>query len=313
MAKRKTATQTINTPYDDAFRTLMNDCAKLLIPVINEVFGKHYIGVEKIIQHPNEHFINQQDGKSQKRITDSSFTIIDNDGKEERFIIEVQSTADNSMIIRIFEYATQVALDAGNLSGNKLTVIIPNASVIFLRSTNTTPDSMRIEMRTPGGEVSFDVPVLKVKNYSLSEMFEKGLYFLLPFYIFNRENDFPQYESDNVELEKLKQEYNKFMLGLDRAVTNGDISVYYRRVIIDMSKKVLENIARKYSNIEQGVKAIMGGNVLEHEGKTILNQGIELGRREANVKFARRLREAGMSDNQIHKFTDLSLEDIGNI
>ena len=88
--KRKTATATINTPYDDAFRTLMNDCARLLIPVINDVFGKHYTGQEEIIQHPNEHFINQQDGKIQKRITDSSFTIIDNDGKEERFIIEVQ-------------------------------------------------------------------------------------------------------------------------------------------------------------------------------------------------------------------------------
>lgn len=43
----------IASPYDDAFRTLMNDCIQLLIPVINEIFGKNYTGKEKIITHPN--------------------------------------------------------------------------------------------------------------------------------------------------------------------------------------------------------------------------------------------------------------------
>ena len=284
----------------------MNDCIRLLIPVINEVFDKHYTGSEKIIQHPNEHFINQQDGESQKRITDSSFTIIDKDGHEEHFIIEVQSTPDNSMIIRIFEYATQIALDAAVIKNNKITVSIPNASIIFLRSNSTTPNNMIIEIKTPGGNVSFTVPVLKVKSYSLSDILDKGLYFLLPFYIFNREKNFQVYNNDELELEKLKQEYNKFMTGLDKAVDNGEISVYYRRVIIDMSKKVLENIARKYDNVQQGVKAVMGGRVLEHEGKTIFTEG----QRKEKFDIARRLREMGMNDADIRKATNLSLDDL---
>lgn len=36
-----------NTPYDDVFRTLLNDCSSLIIPVINEIFGEHYSGKEK--------------------------------------------------------------------------------------------------------------------------------------------------------------------------------------------------------------------------------------------------------------------------
>ena len=32
-----------NTPYDDVFRTLLNDCSSLIIPVINEVFGEEYL------------------------------------------------------------------------------------------------------------------------------------------------------------------------------------------------------------------------------------------------------------------------------
>lgn len=27
------------TPYDDVFRTLLNDCTELVIPLVNEVFG----------------------------------------------------------------------------------------------------------------------------------------------------------------------------------------------------------------------------------------------------------------------------------
>ena len=46
---------------------------------------------------------------------------------------------------------------------------------------------------------------------------------------------------------------------------------------MDMSKKVLENIARKYDNVKEGVESIMGGHVLEHEGKKIYNAGKEAG------------------------------------
>ena len=293
----------------------MNDCNQLLIPLVNEVFGKNYAGDEKIIQHPNEHFINQQDGKSQKRITDSSFTIIDKLGNEAHFIIEVQSTPDNTMVIRIFEYATQVALDSATIESNKLTVTIPNASVIFLRSDKSTPDEIVIEIITPGGKVEFKVPVMKIKTYSLKEIFRKELYFLLPFYIFNKEKDFPFYDKDPSQL---KKEYSDFVAGIDMAVNEKKISVYYRRVILDMSQKVLENIARKYKNVKRGVSEIMGGRILEHEGKNIFNEGrkegiaigevrgrsegrIE-GRSEAVNAAVDFMRSNGMSNEQINRF-----------
>lgn len=38
-----------NTPYDDVFRTLLNDCKQLAIPIINEAFYEKYTGDEDII------------------------------------------------------------------------------------------------------------------------------------------------------------------------------------------------------------------------------------------------------------------------
>lgn len=64
-----------NTPYDDVFRTLLNDCSGLIIPVINEVFGEDYTGKEQIRSFPDGHFLNRQGGNEEERITDSSFEI----------------------------------------------------------------------------------------------------------------------------------------------------------------------------------------------------------------------------------------------
>ena len=226
--------------------------------LINEVFGKHYTDNEKIVFHTNEHFINQQDGREQKRITDSSFSIISDYGTEEKFIIECQSQNDDTMLIRIFEYITQEALDSGTISNYQLIVTIPHAAVLFLRSNSNTPDSMNTIINTP------DVHLIKVNAYSLQRLFDKNLFFLLPFYIFNLEDDFPKYNKGKKALEILKSIYADFMLRLEKAVDDGLISAYYKKTILDMSKKVLENLAAKYRNIQREVNNIMGGQVLEH-------------------------------------------------
>ena len=166
------------TAYDDAFRTLLNDCRKLIIPVINEVFGESYTGNESIHFLPNEHFLNQQDGGETKRITDTSFAIIGN--VEKRYHLECESTLNNRILIRIFEYDAQIALDQNSsFAENKIVISFPNTAILFLRSRPSTPDKMIIMIRTPGGDVSYDVPVMKVKNYSIEKIFEKKLLFYL--------------------------------------------------------------------------------------------------------------------------------------
>ena len=43
--------------YDSVFRTILNDCSRLIIPIINITFGEAYTGDERIEFFPNEHFI----------------------------------------------------------------------------------------------------------------------------------------------------------------------------------------------------------------------------------------------------------------
>lgn len=119
--------------YDGAFRTILNDCRKLVIPVINEIFQESYTGDEKVEFLPNEHFLDQQDGADQKRITDTNFRIIGR--KIKKYHLECESSLpDGKITIRLFEYDAQIALDEGRITKETLTVTFPNTAVLYLRT-----------------------------------------------------------------------------------------------------------------------------------------------------------------------------------
>lgn len=303
-------TRIVNTPYDDVFRTLLNDCSFLILPVINEVFGESYSGTEKIVFSPNEHFLNRQDGNEDEKITDTSFEIL---GREiKKYHLECQSNADSSMLVRFFEYDTQIALDEGEIRGNTLTVTLPHSAVLFLRCRTLTPDALRIKMVTPGGTVEYDIQVMKSQQYTIGEIFEKNLLFLIPFYIFSHETRFEEYEKDGVKRKALQEEYEQIKNKLEELSMQGIISEYARCTIIDMSNKVLEHIAVKYNFVREGVKAVMGGKVLEYEAKTIKKEGIEQGIEQGEDKLSRliaRLMESKRSQDVIKVTQDKEYRD----
>lgn len=265
----------VNTPYDDVFRTLLNDCSSLIIPVINEVFGKHYTGKEKVVFQPNEHFLNQQDGNEEKRISDTNFHIVAQ--QTDKYHLECSCTPDSTLLVRFFEYDTQIALDEGTLEGNVLRVSFPHSAVLFLRHTKTTPEYMHTIIETPGGSVSYRIPVIKAQAYSLDEIFDKNLLFLIPFYIFSHEKNFEQYNSDNSRLSVLQKDFARIRDRLEYLSETGAVSTYTKCTVTDMTAKVVENLARNYENVRKGVKDVMGGKILDYEAKRILNAGITEG------------------------------------
>ncbi|MCD8069377.1 MAG: hypothetical protein LUE87_10965 [Lachnospiraceae bacterium] len=259
------------TPYDDVFRTLTNDCSPLLIPLINEVFGERFTGNEEIVFSPNIHYLNRQDGGEEKRVTDSSFSIIGAETK--KYLLECQSTSDNSMLVRIFEYSTQIALDEGRIIGNTLEVEIPNCAVLYLRSTKNTPDNLHIRIRFQGKAFTYEIPAIKMQKYSLDELLQKNLLFLLPFYIFTYDSRLKEYNTNEKKLNALKAEFRVIVKHLDHLEYLGQLSAYFKKTLIEMSEKVVNNLAANYGAIKEGVKAVMGGQILEYEAKTILRQG----------------------------------------
>lgn len=284
----------VSTIYDDVFRTLLNDCSELIIPVINEVFGEKYTGREKIVFTPNEHFMNRYSGNENKIITDTSFSIV---GKiTKKYHLECQSSADNSMLVRIFEYGTQIALDEGVILKNTLTVKFPHSAILFLRHTKNTPDKMTVRIITSGGETSYDVPIVKVQNYDVRKIFDKNLLLFLPFHIFSHEKKFVDYENIPEEFQKLLKEYITIRENLENLQKEGNIGEYTKQIICEMSKRVAEGLASHYEKIQKGVGSVMVGQVLDYEIKRIYNDARAEGRAEGLAE--------GLAEGKFYAITD---------
>jgi len=265
--------------YDSVFRTLLNDCSKMILPVINEAFGEHYKGNEKIEFFPNEHFIAQQSEEDKKRITDSNFVVYGTNGKK-NYHWECQSTQDNKMLVRLFEYDAQIALDSGEIKKETLTITFPNSAVLYLRSTKSTPDEYWYVIKTPGGELKYKVPILKVKSFSIDDIFEKKLYILIPFYIFTHEGRLKGYENDEEKLKHLLDEYTDILTRLDKVLLTGELGEFDKRTIVELSEDVLKQIAMNYQKVQKSVEALMGGFIIETKVKKEINEAREEGRKE---------------------------------
>ena len=292
--------------YDGAFRTILNDCRKLIIPVINEIFGEAYTGDEEIRFFPNEHFLDQQDEADKERITDTNFTVF---GKiPKKYHVECESSLpDGRITIRLFEYDAQIALDEGEVTEETLTVTFPNTAVLYLRTYQKTPDKMKYVIVTPGGTVKYDIPIMKVQKYSLDDIFDKHLLMLIPFYIFSHENSFPEYNSNEQKLEKLKAEYQVILERLDGLEQQGVIGAFDKRTIIELSGDVIKEIAQKYENVQKGVGDIMGGALIETSARRLKNEA----ENETKKRTALRMIKMGkLTIEEIAECSELSVAEV---
>ena len=207
----------------------------------------------------------------------------------------------------MFEYDAQIALDEGEITEETLTVTFPHTAVLYLRAYKKTPDKMKYVIVTPGGTVAYDVPVMKVQTYSLADIFEKRLLFLIPFYIFSHEKRFPKYNSSEQELEKLKAEYQEILERLDDLERQEVIGSFDKRTIIEISSDVLEELTRKYENVQKGVGDVMGGALLETEARTILNRGKNEAQKEMVVNL---LKIGKLTVEEIARCSGLSVDEV---
>ena len=299
-----------STPFDDVFRTLVVEHSKLLINLINEMFpGTNYTGQEKTIPINETYFVNKGSSEQDKKILDSALAIISADGTERIFHLECQSTQDGSMILRIFEYDTQIALKTSSVvDENILEVTMPTTGILYLRSTLNTPDNMTIKVNSPTGKsLSYEVPIMKLRNYDCDIILEKELYFLIPFYLFNFEDDFAKIEAGDMSVtDSFRQRFSELYDRLKERLEDGRIDVMTHHSIIMLTRKAIAALAKSKSAVKKEADKIMGGQILDYETKVIFRQGLEDGKIIARF-------EDGMSIDAIAEKSKISVEEVKTI
>ena len=272
-----------STIYDSVFKTTTHDCGRMILQAMNELYREEYRGDEEIIHLQDEHYINTPE-EIKELDTDSYFMI--KDKPEKRYHFECQSTPDSTMLLRMYQYDSRVAFWDKTLEVDKLTVRYPLSAVLFLRHTRNTPDAMHIYVETSQGRVLQEVRVMKLKNYTLDEIFEKRLFLLIPFYILVYENRFKVCNEDEAEREKVITEYKRIAAYLGEMVKTGELNEYERNLLASMVLKVAEHCLEKYDVIKKGIEEVMGGVLLDYPAKRILNEGRKAGLAEGRLEGA---------------------------
>lgn len=262
------------TPYDDAFKTTIYDCKELIYPLLNELFGTHYTKDNIIVFHQSEHFINNGAHNQLKKETDESFDVLSKANKFlKNYHLECQTNPDGTMALRFFQYDTQIAIENGQINNNELVLTLPDSALIYLRCNETTSDKLSIKIITSGGTVEYDIPALKIKDYTIDELFEKKLYVLLPFSMFLFEKNLDECENNKSKRLELESNFQEIITRLNSLEEQKEISSFEHTTILEMLDKTSYNLNKNRPKVQKGVEQIMGGKVLDHPAKTIRNAG----------------------------------------
>ena len=263
--------------YDSVFWTSVVRMTRFLIPLVNEAFGEHYTDKAEVNLIPGKQSTEQTDSSFVEKEMDA-YAKLTESGISKNYHFEVETGTDKSFAIRIAEYAAGAAQESVTLTENGAKTVIPYSAVIFLRTKNEVPDKLRMEIEYPGGVVSYDAPVMKIKSYSVKELIDKRLLLLLPFYGFNFDNRFAEMETAGIdELKVALDEVNDSLSGL---VESGDIDETQKGHLLDWTKRVLDKLTINYKNVTKGVDDLMGGYILHTRTDDILDQGREQRDRE---------------------------------
>lgn len=298
-----------NTPYDDAFRTLVTKGGNLIIPFINEMFrGERPVKMNASIVHEaNEQFLNLEKGKQDKYQTDSMITI---DG--ELYHIECQTRDDGTILVRIAKYYWLEAMRNSRVEGDTIHIPLPYSGILYLRKTPQTPEKMFVHYYDNyGNDLKYPVKVINLADYTLDELIEKNLTFLLPFYLFNLEDNLKDYNKE-ASREKIITFYDELFQYLNKLREQEKLNVYQYSLITDMLRKVTDNLAQSNERARKELDEFMGGKILEFNNERLLNEGgikdllslVHDGLLNADVAADRAAKEYGISKEDFKKRLD---------
>ena len=258
--------------YDSAFRTMAQKMPGLMVPLINEVFGRSYKESDLTRQLRNDYV-----SKGRETIADFIFEL---GGRV--YHVECESGEDPAIPIRMLEYDARIAYDTRRRRDGVWSVELPESCVVFLRGTPEQHEGARmsVDVSLPDGQrVTYRPRVVSASSYGLEEIFEKRLLVLLPFYIM-------RFEEMNRRdyISELLAACSRMALRLSVLVSSGEMTGPERDEILDLCAAVSDFLLRDDAATARKARDAMGGEVfelvserMERIGREAAEQGLAQG------------------------------------
>jgi hypothetical protein len=180
----------------------------------------------------------------------------------------------------MIRYDTRSALEEADYTVSCIRVKIDDSGIVFLRSTKNTPEIMTVILEVPQGKsVSYQIPVIRMQDYTMEYIIEHKLFILFPFLFFNYEKQLRKAPNDRYLYEEILNLYDTILSRLKELADSEVITAYEASTIYDALKIVFEALG-KTNKAEQEVASIMGGTILEFSA----DKYYDAGKAEGNTK-----------------------------
>ena len=284
--------------YDNVFKTMKSKHKRLFITVINDIFGKNYPMDIQMDVLPSEGYLSGNETEKgsheiEEKVSDFLIKI-----EDQVYLLECQSYDDDSMALRIAEYAFIAARQSADWGIGYASIPIPKFSVIYIKRTDKTPRTSTLNFTFPDGqEVSCESENVILDELTKEYIVEKRLFPYVPFYIARYEKDIVA--ENNIEGAVKDLEYFRDeMLRLHEAKELSDDE------LIDL-KGFVNTIITHITNgneYEERLVNVMGGTVIETESERLRREGMEAGRETGRAEEIIEMgREFGLDDAAILK------------
>lgn len=224
--------------YDISFKEMLMKSERLLIKIVNKVFGKHF-PIDSEIKFLNATTIGEDGSVLEK---DVYFEICG-----ERFHIEAQSYWDD-MMFRLFEYAVSTDEGYEKIDSTHAVYHMPKQAVVFLKDTNKANDKLFIRLILPDEqEVEYSVHAIRALGYYPEELVENDMEILLPFQIIRLYNKVGSYDGySEEEKDKFWNDYkeicNSVVVTLKSLLDEGTITNDDYQRMIEITKSLDEYV-----------------------------------------------------------------------
>lgn len=286
--------------YDNVFKTMKTKHKRLFISVINETFGKDYPMDAEVSVLPSEGFLTENetaDGSREIEEQVSDFLIRIENGV---YLLECQSYDDDSMAVRIAEYAFIAARQSASWDNGHAVIPMPQFAVIYIKRTERTPEKTVVTFTFPDGQtVDYASQNVILDEFTREYIVKKRLFPYIPFYIARYEKDITSGNSIEKAVEDLEY-FRDEMVRLHRA---GELSDDEIVDLMGFVNTIITHITDGNKNEERLVN-IMGGTVIETESEKLIRrgktQGMQQGMQQGMAKMIIEMgQEYGLDDAAI--------------
>jgi hypothetical protein len=290
--------------FDRTFARLLQLSNPAIISLVNGLF--RIKGAPHPLDSAVDHLKTESVNEEMRRRTGDTFLLING----VTYHIEVQTTFDADMMIRIFEYGFLQGVRGKTFENGVRTIVLPQSRIIYLTVPGKTPAKQTLRLKFPDGFFyDYEVKTFNPLDHSVEELEKRGMALLLPFYVMKMREQVAK--ADSAGREKLSTKMKSLLDKIDEAVKN----CRERGQIDDQDAlDIIRDLDRLYTELYGGYKEFAEDTSMKERIVRYSTQIMEVaekkGKLEGKLEVAKNLLVIGDSPEKVAKAAGLPLRQI---